>query len=141
MRRVYIPVALQRNVIQRANGRCEYCQLPSSHSPSTFNFEHIIPLIKHGLTVLLNLAYSCGGCNSYKNDRIEAIDPITRQLCSLFNPRTDTWSEHFQWSDDDLEMIGISPIGRATVHLLKVNRIGNINLRRLLKMVRLHPPT
>ena len=135
-----MPLALQRLVFERANGYCEYCQLPANFSPSPFNFEHIQPLIKNGLTVSENLAYSCGGCNAYKKDKIQALDPLTRQFFPLFNPRTDNWAEHFQWNEDDLETIGITPIGRATVRLLKVNREGNVNLRRLLKMAGLHPP-
>ena len=141
MPKIHVPLLMQRVVIERAKGYCEYCQLPVAFSPSSFNFEHIIPLIKHGLTILWNLAFSCGGCNAYKKDKIEALDPLTRQLMPLFNPRTDIWSDHFEWSDDDLQIIGTTPTGRATVQLLKVNREGNINLRRLLKMVELHPPT
>ena len=140
MRRIHIPLPVQRTVIQRAKGYCEYCHLPVAFSPNAFNFEHIIPLIKNGLTILLNLAYSCGGCNAHKKDKIQALDPITRQLAPLFNPRTDVWTTHFEWSEDDLEIIGITPIGRATAQRLKVNRVGNINLRRLLKMAVLHPP-
>ena len=140
MRRVYISVDIQRTVIKRAKGYCEYCQLPASFSPNAFNFEHIIPLIKNGLTISSNLAYSCGGCNAYKKDKIQALDPLTSHLFPLFNPRTDNWAEHFQWSDDDFYIIGITSIGRASVNLLKVNREGNINLRRLLKMAALHPP-
>jgi HNH endonuclease len=141
MPKVHVPFPMQRAVIQRAKGYCEYCQLPVAFSPASFNFEHIIPLIKQGLTILLNLAFSCGGCNAHKKDKTEALDPLTRQLMPLFNPRTDIWSDHFQWSDDDLQIIGTTPTGRATVQLLKVNREGNINLRRLLKMAELHPPT
>jgi hypothetical protein len=141
MPKVHVPILMQRAVIQRAKGYCEYCQLPVAFSPASFNFEHIIPLIKQGLTILMNLAFSCGGCNAHKKDKIEALDPLTRQLMPLFNPRTDIWSDHFQWSDDDLQIIGTTPTGRATVRLLKVNREGNVNLRRLLKMAELHPPT
>jgi hypothetical protein len=141
MPKVHVPILMQKAVIQRAKGYCEYCQLPVAFSPASFNFEHIIPLIKHGSTTLLNLAFSCGGCNAHKKDKTEALDPLTRQLIPLFNPRVDTWSEHFQWSEDDLQIIGTTPIGRATVQLLKVNREGNVNLRRLLKMAELHPPT
>ena len=140
MRRVYIPILTQRIVIQRAKGYCEYCQLPASFSPSPYNFEHILPLIKNGLTVSENLAYSCGGCNAYKKDKTHALDPLTRQFFPLFNPRMDERTKHFQWSEDDLEIVGITPIGRAMVRLLKVNREGNMNLRRLLKMGGLHPP-
>jgi HNH endonuclease len=141
MPKIHVPLPMQRAVIERAKSYCEYCQLPVAFSPASFNFEHIIPLVKQGLTTLLNLAFSCGGCNAHKKDKIEALDPLTRQLMPLFNPRTDIWSDHFQWSDDDLQIIGTTPTGRATVQLLKVNREGNINLRRLLKMAELHPPT
>jgi HNH endonuclease len=141
MRRIYIAIAIQRAVIERAKGYCEYCVLPAAFSPNPFNFEHITPLVKDGLTELMNLAYSCGGCNAYKKDKIQALDPLTHQFASLFNPRTDDWDEHFEWSDDDLYMVGKTPTGRATVQLLKVNRAGNVNLRKLLKMAELHPPT
>ena len=140
MPKVHVPLAMQRAVVQRAKGYCEYCQLPVAFSPNPFNFEHIIPLIKNGLTLLLNLACSCGGCNAHKKDKTHALDPLTRQLVPLFNPRTDLWAVHFEWSEDDLEIIGRTPTGRATVLRLKVNRIGNVNLRRLLKMAELHPP-
>lgn len=136
-----IPISLQRIVVDRAKGYCEYCQLPAAFSASSFNFEHIIPIIKEGLSTLLNLAYSCGGCNAHKKDKIEAIDPLTRQLAPIFNPRINKWSEHFQWNEDDLYIIGITPVGRATVNRLKVNRDGNVNLRRLLILANLHPPT
>lgn len=97
-------------------------------------------MIKNGLTDLSNLAYSCGGCNAHKKDKTESPDPLTRQLASLFNPRIDDWSEHFEWSDDDLHVVGITPTGRATVNRLKVNREGNVNLRCLLILAELHPP-
>jgi HNH endonuclease len=135
-----IPIALQKIIVERANGYCEYCQLPAAFSASSFNFEHIIPISMQGLTNLSNLAYSCGGCNAHKKDKIEALDPLTRQLTPLFNPRINNWSKHFEWSDDDLYVIGITPIGRATVNRLKINREGSINLRRLLKLADLHPP-
>lgn len=66
MPKVHVPLLMQRAVIQRAKGYCEYCQLPVAFSPASFKFEHIIPLVKQGLTTLENLAFSCGGCNAYK---------------------------------------------------------------------------
>ena len=105
-----------------------------------FSLEYIIPLSKKGLTILENLAYSCGGCNAFKNDKIESIDPLSRQVFSLFNPITQRWEENFEWSEDDLQIIGTTPIGRATVQLLKINREGCVNLRKLLKLAGLHPP-
>lgn len=57
----------------------------------------------------------------------------------LYHPRQQLWSEHFVWSDDFTELIGISSTGRATVVRLKLNREGVVNLRGLLTEKNLHP--
>lgn len=33
----------------------------------------------------------------------------------------EKWSEHFRWSDDGLRIIGLTPIGRATVAALHLD--------------------
>ena len=71
---------------------------------------------------------------------IKHFDPLTGHKMPLFNPRMDLWIEHFQWSDDDLLILGQTPIGRATADLLQLNRQNVVNLRQLLKNARLHPP-
>ena len=136
----YIPVAIQRLVLAESKGFCEYCWLHSNFSSNSFHFDHILPTSKGGLSVFKNIVRSCGGCNGYKHDKTHYRDPLTRQLCRLYNPREDKWQEHFQWSNDDLVVEGITGIGRATVELLQLNRIGSVNLRVLLKLVGLHPP-
>jgi hypothetical protein len=135
----YIPVAIQREIISLSNNRCEYCLYPTAFSPNSFHFDHIIPLSKGGLSILKNLARVCGGCNGFKQDKTHYFDPFTYQLCNLYNPREHRWEDHFQWSDDNLLIIGISPIGRASVELFQVNRQANVNLRELLIMAGLHP--
>ncbi len=35
--------AIERQVVQRANGRCEYCRMHQSLQGATFHVEHIIP--------------------------------------------------------------------------------------------------
>jgi HNH endonuclease len=140
MSKIYIPVAIQRAILELSKNYCEYCVLPSNFSTDFFHFEHIIPVVLNGKTELENLARSCGICNNNKRDKIEHIDPLTQQIVRLYNPRQDIWSDHFQWSDDDLYIIGLTPIGRATIALLKLNRINATNLRKLLKMADLHPP-
>lgn len=139
MPNIYISVALQKTILKRSKGCCEYCLLPATFSPNAFNFEHIIPLSKNGLTILENLAYSCGGCNAFKNDKIEGIDPLSQQRFPLFNPIEQNWNDNFEWSEDDLFVLGTTPIGRGTVQLLKINREGCVNLRKLLKLAGLHP--
>ncbi len=136
----YIPVAVQRLVLVESKGFCEYCWLPSNFSSNSFQFDHIIPTSKGGLSVFENIARSCAGCNGYKQDKIHHFDPLTHQICRLYNPRQDKWLNHFQWIEDDLIIDGKTAIGRTTVQLLQLNRSGSVNLRRLLKMAGLHPP-
>jgi hypothetical protein len=102
--------------------------------------DHIVPLSTGGESEAENLAYSCGGCNGHKHNKTHHFDPLTGRLSRLFHPRQHKWNEHFQWSEDEVLVLGITPIGRTTVELLQINRQSNINLRGLLKMAGLHPP-
>lgn len=86
-----------------------------------------------------NLALACGGCNIRKSNFTEAVDPMTNDLINLFNPRTDVWEDHFIWSQDFSQAEGITPVGRATIHLLGLNRKGLVNLRLALAMYGVHP--
>lgn len=36
-------------------------------------------------------------CNSHKAARQEAADPESLLTVRLFNPRTEIWTEHFEW--------------------------------------------
>jgi hypothetical protein len=87
-----------------------------------------------------NLALACQGCNNHKFTRVSGTDPVTLRQASLYNPRLSLWSEHFAWSDDFIELIGITPYGRATIATLRLNRPEITTLRRVLVAARLHPP-
>ncbi len=71
---------------------------------------------------------------------MEAVDPLSGVIVSLFNPRRERWAMHFTWNSDCSEIIGMTSIGRATVQALRLNRIGLVNLRKLLYDNGLHPP-
>src|SRR5262249_47721993 len=45
----------------------------------------------------------------------------TGQTMPLFHPRTQIWAEHFSWSQDGLRIVGLTPIGRATVAALHLD--------------------
>ena len=123
-----------------AGGRCEYCKSLAKYATESFCIDHILPKSKGVADDLTNLAFSCIGCNSRKYNKTSAIDPVTGEEVTLFNPRTDNWNQHFVWANDSFRIIGISPIGRATIEALKLNRNGLLNLRRLLKTAGEHPP-
>lgn len=127
-------------VAQRAGYCCEYSWSQEKFSPSRFSVDHIIPTAKLAEDDLTNLCYACQTCNNHKYTNTATTDPVTGENTSLFNPRLHFWEEHFVWNEDKSEVIGITPIGRATIVKLKLNRSGVKNLRVALKKLGLHPP-
>ncbi|MCB9303635.1 MAG: HNH endonuclease [Lewinellaceae bacterium] len=132
--------ALKKQVAARANSCCEYCLCQEKYSPATFSIDHIIPLSKDGNDDIENLAYACQGCNNFKYNHLSGFDSITGQNVPLFNPRTQDWKEHFMWNKDYSLMVGKTPIGRATIERLKLNRPSIANLRGALHILGIHPP-
>lgn len=130
---------LRQLVIERAHACCEYCLSQEQLSPVQFSIEHVLPHQLGGSSTESNLALSCQECNNHKYTKIEAFDPFTGNLVSLYHPRLHSWQAHFLWSDDFTLIIGVSPTGRATIELLHLNRPNLINLRRLLHSVGMHP--
>lgn len=131
---------MRRTVIARSQGICEYCRSRADHSAGVFAVEHIVPISRGGSDTLDNLALACSGCNGHKYDKVEALDPTTKQIVLLFHPRLQEWNEHFEWSEDYAEIIGSTATGRATVAALRMNRSGLVNLRRALFVLGKHPP-
>lgn len=131
---------LRRFVAGRARERCEYCLTPARVGTQSFSVEHILPWSHHGPTDPANLALACQGCNGYKLDRTTSIDPQTGLEAPLFHPRRMNWGDHFVWAPDGVRLIGLSPTGRATVALLRLNRAGLVALRELLVAAGQHPP-
>ena len=132
--------ALRQATKQRAKFLCEYCLCSEFFSPDPFEIDHIIPQVLNGVSSEDNLALACSGCNGHKSDASHAIDPATGILTALYHPRKDDWATHFRWDISFTIIIGISPIGRATVERIKLNRENIVNLRRVLVQVGEHPP-
>jgi hypothetical protein len=127
-------------VFERAKGCCEYCQSQERYSPDSFSVEHIVPLSSGGASTLDNLAFACQGCNNRKYTHTEAFDPISQSIVPLFHPRQQRRIDHFVWNDDGTRILGLTPIGRATVEKLQLNRSGLVHLRRILVEAGEHPP-
>jgi hypothetical protein len=127
-------------VFKRAKGLCEYCKSPANISSQAFVMEHIIPKSKGGKTVSENLALACQGCNNYKYNKLKGTDKLSGKKVTLFHLRKQKWKDNFVWSDDTIEILGISSTGRATVDNLKLNRPELKNLRKLLSELGKHPP-
>jgi hypothetical protein len=130
--------SLANAVKERAAQRCEYCQMHQSLQGATFHIEHIVPESRGGLTDLDNLAFCCPSCNLHKSDRVDAIDSETNQFVPLFNPRKNTWSEHFRWNG--YKLTGTTAIGRATIEALKLNSDRKMVIRQAEERFQLFPP-
>jgi len=112
----------------------------SGFHPDPFAVEHIVPEARGGATDTTNLALSCLGCNSSKGAFVMGRDPATDGNVPLFHPRQQRSTEHFAWSSDTTQIVGITATGRATVARLRLNRPGLVNLRAALRHFGVHPP-
>lgn len=130
---------LRREVMERARNVCEYCCSQELFCPDPFSVEHIRPESREGQTVLENLALSRQGCNNAKYNFTMGTDPLTSVEVPLYHPREDRWNDHFLWSANGLEVIGITPRGRATVERLRLNRSNVVGWRRLAHTFGIHP--
>ncbi|MEO6759748.1 MAG: HNH endonuclease signature motif containing protein [Saprospiraceae bacterium] len=135
-----ISLSVRHQIFKQANDCCEYCKNQRAYSTAPFSVEHILPLSKQGSSGLENLALSCPACNGHKYNKQAALDPLTRKVVPLFHPRTQIWEEHFVWDEQRTQVLGLTPIGRATVKCLKMNRVESVNLRMVLVAFDRHPP-
>lgn len=128
------------DVVERAKGCCEYCRSQVRFAMQSFSVEHIVPRSRGGKTEFENLALACQGCNNHKYTKTKGRDPVNGEIVPLYHPRLQRWREHFAWNEDCVLIIGLTPVGRATVGALCLNRDGLINLRRVLYITGMHPP-
>ena len=125
-----MPARLRESVRRRAGFRCEYCQFPERLAELRFQLDHIIPEQHGGPTRAENLAWSCLRCNKHKGPNLSGREAATGEIVRLFNPRGDDWHVHFVWAGPVLR--GRTPIGRATVEVLRINRSDAVLVREAL---------
>jgi hypothetical protein len=124
--------SLREQVRARGNDCCEYCQLPQAFSTLPHELDHIRARKHHGATSLDNLCWACAGCNAAKGPNLTGCDPATGEIAALFNPRNQSWSDHFVW--DGPVLVGKTATARATIDVLQVNAPGRMEHRRLLRL-------
>ena len=133
-----IPAHLHRLVASRADNRCEYCGISQEGQEARFHVDHIKPVVAGGETVEENLALACVSCSLHKAAKQHATDPEAGSEAKLFNPRVDSWAEHFRWSGVHVQ--GLTPTGRATVAALEMNRALILAIRGEEILRGRHPP-
>lgn len=112
---------------------------PNAFYPTIpFPLDHIIARQHGGTTIRGNLALSCLHCNSHKGPNIAGIDPKSKKLTKLFDPRRHKWSRHFRW--DGPYLIGRTAIGRTTIAVLDMNDAEFVEVRAMLLEEGAFPP-
>ncbi|NEP11095.1 MAG: HNH endonuclease [Symploca sp. SIO2C1] len=136
MPRLYITKELKRLVSKRAEGLCEYC-LISEEDSGGCQFDHIISVKHGGETTADNLAYACLYCNLNKGTDLGSIIWRTGELVRFFNPRLDSWYEHFRL--DGAMINSLTDIGEVTARILQFNSSDRLLERQLLIEVNRYP--
>ena len=135
-----ISPALREKIRVQAGHRCGYCLAPQQLVLWALEIDHIIPVAEGGSDDEENLWLACRACNNAKSTKTEALDPLTGRRVPLFNPRKQVWQEQFRWSASGVEIIGLTPSGRATVSALDLNNVISAMVRRNWVSAGWHPP-
>jgi hypothetical protein len=135
-----IPAAVQARVREQAGHRCGYCLSPQHLVMARLEIEHIFPQARGGPDDEDNLWLACPLCNNFKSDQVEGLDPETGIQVRLFDPRRQSWREHFRWSADGTRVLGQTPCGRATVLALQLNHPLAVTVRQHWVLAGWHPP-
>lgn len=122
MSQTTISLALRAEVAARSRNCCCYCLCQEDVTGMRFTVDHIIPESLGGETATDNLCLACWDCNLLKSNRIVGIDTETGEQVPLFHPWRQKWDEHFRWAKKGLIIVGLTPTGRATAELLRLNR-------------------
>ena len=136
----YVPRALRERVAAQAKHRCGYCLTAAAIVGTPMEIDHIVPRSLGGLTEEDNLWLACSLCNEHKGNRIVVLDVLTDQIVPLFNPRRQSWNEHFAWTAEGDRIVGLTAIGRATVVALNLNRLVLVQARQAWVAAGWHPP-
>lgn len=134
----YVSASVRRLVRERARHCCEYCLVHEEDCLLPHEPDHIIAIKHNGESAEANLAWTCFLCNRAKGSDIASVDPTNGEVVRLFSPRRDEWATHFELLADG-RVLGLSPMGRVTVSLLKMNRPEQIEFRQTLMNCGLYP--
>lgn len=129
-----------RQVVARANGRCAYCLMHQSLQGATFHVEHVVPQSDGGADTLDNLCLAYPSCNLHKSTRTTAPDPDSGKSVSLYRPGVMLWGTHFEWAGLQVQVVGRTAIGRATIEALDLNSERRQRIREAESLFELYPP-
>jgi hypothetical protein len=111
--------------------------MPQQHDDIPFEIDHIIAESHGGPTEAGNLALACFHCNNFKGPNLAGVDETTPQITRLFHPRRHKWGRHFRW--EGAYLVGRTPVGRATVAVLRINLLTRFLHRQFLMNEGVYP--
>ena len=135
----YLPDELKNKIRRTAQNRCGYCLTPQEIVSMPLEIEHLRPTAEGGTDEEENLWLACRNCNGFKHAKTRHVDPQTNIETAIFNPRKQIWNEHFEFSEDGIEIIGKTACGRATVIALRLNFEQAVSARKIWVSVGWYP--
>lgn len=136
----YISAEVRAQIKALDDPLCAYCKTSVVNSGHPLTFDHIIPQAQGGSSDIENLCRACRQCNEFKGELTHGVDPQTGVSVSLFHPRQQKWSDHFEWDLDKIHLKGLTAIGRATIVSLNMNNDVILTARRRWVGGGWHPP-
>ncbi len=128
----------RQHIRELAGDCCEYCRVAESDRLAKFQIDHVIPVKHGGSDDIDNLCLACLKCNGFKGPNVAALDPTTGEATKLYDPRKQTWIDHFQ-INSDATLSGVSPEGRATIAVLRINEESRVKHRQMLMILGEYP--
>ena len=135
-----IPPALRVVLDTRDHHRCVYCLTTEENCGLRMHVDHIVPEAVGGPTTAENTCLVCFSCNVAKSSHQSAVDPVSGERVPLFHPVQQRWRDHFVWSEDHTQIVGVTASGRATVDALRTNNPTVVRARRRWVAAGWHPP-
>ncbi|MCA4898053.1 MAG: HNH endonuclease [Bacteroidota bacterium] len=129
--RIAISEKIRKEVADRANHKCEYCQIHMDDMFLSFELDHILPIKHGGSSEIENLALACPHCNQHKGSDFATI--VNAEVVRLFNPRIDNWQENFRVVNGAI--LSKSKIGEASIKIFRFNEPDRVILRQLLTSI------
>lgn len=94
----YTPRFTSKNIYERDEGQCQYCGIFVPFNE--FEYEHVVPQSRGGLTNWDNIVLSCRACNQTKRDRTpEEAGMRLLKKPKRPQPRPKAAAAHLKWRE------------------------------------------
>jgi hypothetical protein len=110
-----------KQVRQRYNFRCGYCEVSEVDTGGELTVDHFQPSSAGGDDSDQNLVYACFKCNQFKGDFVPTPEERARGL-RLLHPGVDDIAAHLRQNQETGELEPLTETGRFHIDFLQLNR-------------------